>query len=172
MATYDDTVISLAGTEAIEKVKKLAEGAMQCMFTTNLSQVPLTTRPMATQQVDAQGNLWFMSENDTNKVREIKQDNRVQLFFANLGESEYLSVYGTATVLRDQAKIDELWSPFLKTWFNNGPKDPNLMLIKVAADEGYYWDIKNNTVVQKIKIAYGALTGQTYDDSREGDLSL
>ena len=172
MNDQENPIRPLGGAEAIAKVKKLAEDARTAMFTTNLSQAPLTTRPMATQQVDEEGNIWFFSAKDSNKNQEIAQDPRVQLFYTNNGSSEYLSVYGKATILVDPAKIDELWNPYVKAWFTEGKDDPNLTLIKVAAEDGYYWDIKNNTVVQYVKIAYGALTGQTFDDSREGDLSL
>jgi general stress protein 26 len=80
----------LISKAAIEKIKALATNADISLFTTKLLYTPLTTRPMSTQEVDEQGNLWFMSRKDSNKNKEIYQDNRVQLFYSNKANAEYL----------------------------------------------------------------------------------
>ncbi len=49
--------INLGNKEAIAKIKELAEGARIGMFCTDLSNQPFSTRPMAIQEVDEQGNL-------------------------------------------------------------------------------------------------------------------
>ena len=52
----------LQNHEGIEKLKKIAMDVDICMFCTNVSGIPFDTRPMSTQDVDDQGNLWFMSK--------------------------------------------------------------------------------------------------------------
>ncbi len=47
---------------------------------------------------------------------------------------------GTATVVRDQALIDRLWSEAWKLWFPAGKTDPAIAMIKFEAREGEYWD--------------------------------
>lgn len=165
-------VKNLISKEAIEKLKKLAMDADITMFATNLKQSPVTVRPMSTQQVDEDGNLWFLSRNDSNKNREIAQDNRVQLFYSNKGDSEYLSVYGMAEILRNKKKIEELWNPIIKAWFNEGKDDPSITLLKVIPQDVYYWDTKQNKLVTLIKLAYGAVTGKPVDDGIEGNISV
>ena len=64
--------INLASKEAIAKIKELAEDVRVCMFCTELSNSPFTTRPMALQDVDEYGNLWFLSSSESNKNFEIK----------------------------------------------------------------------------------------------------
>ena len=71
---------NLISDEAIEKIKHLAESANTCHFVTALTKLPLSTRPMATQKVDEDGSLWFMSDKNSSKNHEIQNDNRVQLF--------------------------------------------------------------------------------------------
>lgn len=165
-------VKNLSNQEAIGKIKDIGKGADICLFTTNLTQLPLSTRPMAASQIDDEGNIWFFSGKDSNKNDEINQDKRVQLFFANKSASEYLSVYGEAEEITDKEKAKELWTPIAKTWFTEGVDDPNLSLIKVQPQDAYYWDTKNNKAVQLIKIAVGAITGKTMDDGVEGKLEL
>jgi Pyridoxamine 5'-phosphate oxidase like len=51
-----------------------------------------------------------------------------------------VSIAGQATVQRDQAKIDELWNPSLRMWFEGGPTDPELVLVHVQSHHASYWD--------------------------------
>jgi general stress protein 26 len=157
--------------EAIEKLKEIVEAANTCLFTTKLEQVPLQTRPMSTQEVDNEGCLWFFSDEESHKNMEINQDDRVQLFYANPKGYEFLSIYGEAEILTDRAKIEELWSPMVKTWFQEGKDDPNLSIIKVTPLDAYYWDTKHNKMVSLLKIAASLVSGKTMDDGVEGKLS-
>src|SRR5687768_11981220 len=108
--------------EAMQKIKELADSADICLFTTNLTELPLSARPMSRQRVDDDGTLWFFSEKDSQKNEHIQADERVQLFFSNRNSSEYLSIYGTAEIIKDDAKAKELWTSMAKIWFNEGPE--------------------------------------------------
>lgn len=163
---------NLISSEAIEKIKHLAEEANICHFVTALSKIPLSTRPMSTQKVDEDGCIWFMSDKSSAKNHEIQADKRVQLFYSNQGSSEYLSILGNAEIVFDKKLIDEMWSAIAKAWFTEGKDDPSISLIKVTPDEGYYWDTKNNKMISLIKIAASIVTGKYNDDGVEGKLTV
>jgi general stress protein 26 len=162
----------LEGEDAVKQLKELIGHNGICLFTTNLTSVPLQTRPMSTQSVDNEGNLWFLSSKSSHKNFEIGDDARVQLFYASRGNSEYLSVYGRAEVLRDHDKIEEIWSPVAKAWFQQGKDDPDLSVIKVVPEDIYYWDTKNGRMVSLMKIMASVVVGRTMDDSVEGKLKV
>jgi general stress protein 26 len=163
----------LLGTQARNKIRELVKQASTCFFCTAITTGKgASTRPMAVQQVDAQGDLWFLSSDDSHKNQELQRDPAVQLFFQGSAHSDFLMLYGTATISRDRAKIDELWQPILKTWFTGGKDDPRITVIRVQPAHGYYWDTKHNRAVVMAKMAIGALTGKTLDDSIEGNLDL
>ncbi len=113
-------VKNLTNEEAIKKMQELVKGASVCMFTTSLSQKPLSTRPMDTQGVDEQGNFWFLSRRDSEKNREIMLNDRVQLFYSHHSSAEYLSVYGEAKILKDRQLIEKYWTPIAKNYFPEG----------------------------------------------------
>ena len=71
-------VKNLTATDAVEKIREIAKDANICMFVTDLSNLPLAGRPMATQEVDEEGNIWFMSDRNSNKNKEIAKDDKVQ----------------------------------------------------------------------------------------------
>lgn len=163
---------NLAQDEAIEKMQKLVNHNHVCLFTTQLTDTPLRTRPMGTQQVDDKGNFWFLSADDSDKNFELMEDNHVQLFYCNSSDAEFMSVYGTASISRDRNKIDELWSPIAKFWFKDGKDDPRLTLIKVTPEEAYYWDTKTSKMVAIIKIFAARISGKTMDIGVQGKMTI
>ena len=159
---------NLSENEAIEKFKELVGHESTCLFTTQLTRIPLTTRPMAIQKVDDKGHFWFLSAHDSDKNREIAADPRVQLFISNPSNYEFLSIFGYATYSRDRQKIDELWNDIAKAWFPEGKDDPRITVIKFEPEQGFYWDTKSGKLVSLIKIAASALTGRTFQEGVEG----
>jgi len=159
--------------DAVKKIQELAGKTNTCFFSTKLraATVP-ATRPMAVQEVDDAGNFWFLSSNDSNKNQEIQQDDQVQLLFQGSAYSDFLSIIGTATISTDKARIHALWNPILKAWFTEGKDDPRITVIKVAVQDGYYWDNKHGNAIALVKTAIGAAIGQTLDDSIEGKLAV
>lgn len=169
----EDNHEDLTGSEAGKKIKELTEKSETCFFCTKLTTgEPLKTRPMSVQKVDEAGNFWFLSADDSHKNAEIQADDRVQLLFQGSAHSDFLSVYGTATISKDKGLIKELWEPILKTWFTEGIDDPRITAIKVDTQEGYYWDNKHGNAVAFAKMAAGAILGKTLDDSIEGKLTV
>ncbi|MFC6096074.1 pyridoxamine 5'-phosphate oxidase family protein [Flavobacterium qiangtangense] len=167
----EDNFKNLIGKEAIDKIKELAEKAGSCFFCTDIKTgKPFDTRPMAPEKIDDQGNFWFLSSSDSHKNEELEQDSSVQLLFQGSSYSDYLSIYGKAVISKDKAKIKELWDPMMKTWFTEGEDDPRITVIQVIPSEGYYWDTKHGMAVATVKRIFGAIKGETYDDSIEGNI--
>lgn len=169
----EDNFENLQGTEAIKKIKELTDKSPSCFFCTHITtDKPFITRPMSVQEVDDEGNLWFLSANDSYKNYEIENDSAVQLLFQGSSYSDFLNLYGKATISEDKQKIKELWKPIMKTWFTGGEDDPRISIIKVKPEEGYYWDTKHNMAVGLLKRLTGAIVGKTMDDSIEGNLKV
>lgn len=163
----------LSGTEAGRKIKELASKNNTCFFCTGIvTGKPVTTRPMSAQKIDEAGNFWFLSANDSHKNQDIQADPAVQLLFQGSAHSDFLSLYGTATISTDKELIKELWEPIIKTWFTGGVDDPRITAIKFETKDGYYWDNKHGNAVALVKMAAGAIMGKTLDDSIEGKLNV
>ena len=149
------------------KLREEIKDIRTTMMTTQREDGNFHTRPMATHAVDEDGTMWFFSYEDSNKVREIRQNDRVALGFSDTGAETYVALSGTAEVVKDKQKIDELWQEFLKTWFPNGKDDPNITLLKVTAHSGEYWDRPGGKMMRLFEMAKGALTGQPDTSGRD-----
>ena len=158
----------LAGREAIERIKELVEEIDICMFCTYENN-KLISRPMSAQQVDDEGNIWFLSDKNSEKNKAITINEKVELLYAK-GNAKFISIHGKASISFDKQKIKELWTPIAKIWFKDGEDDPNVSVIKVSFEDGYYWDTKHGRMVEMAIMAAALLTGKTMDDGIEGTL--
>ncbi|MFN6962716.1 MAG: pyridoxamine 5'-phosphate oxidase family protein [Pyrinomonadaceae bacterium] len=157
--------------ESIAKLKELLEGIDFAMLTT-ISGGRLRSRPMSTQEMDEKGDLWFFSNDDTHKVDEIEADNRVNVAHSQPDDNTYVSVSGRAEVVKDEEKIQELWSPIHKAWFPEGPDDPHLCLLRISVEEAEYWDASDSKLVQLVGFVKALATGQEADYGEYGKIEL
>ena len=163
---------NLKNNEAIKKIKELVKDITSCMFCTDVFQLPFRTRPMATIDVDDQGNVWFFSNAASDKNDEIKSNDIVQLIYAKNSNSHFLTITGKAEIIKDKNKIDELWNPMVKAWFPEGKDDPDLSLIKVIPQDAYYWDTPHGKMVTLLKIAASAVTGTKLEEGVHGKIKV
>ena len=144
-------VKNLHDIEDVATLKYLVEEIKICMFCTNLNIIPVSSRPMSVHQVDAEGNIWFISSKERNKNFESGNDNKVQLFFTSMADSHYLSVFGTATFFKEKEDIDQIWIPIANAWFEESINDSSVTVVKVAPTSVYYWDSKENKIALNLK---------------------
>ncbi len=126
--------------DPVVRINELIKGIEFAMLTTIRPDGSLHSCPMATQQVDRDGVVWFFSGNNTEKVEAIKTDSRVNLAYSDAGGQRYVSITGHAELVRDHVKAKELWNPLYQTWFPKGIEDPNLILLKIHILDAEYWD--------------------------------
>ena len=138
--------------------KKLVELLKQfstAMLITHEADHRLRARPMAIAEVEDSGTIWFLSGEETAKIHEIIRDTHVHLALQR-DPTVYLSINGTATLVHDRAKLDEMWKESFKVWFPEGKNDPNLVLICVEPVDAEYWD---NHGWKRVKYLFQAATG-------------
>lgn len=164
---------NLSNIEAITKLKQLVEEIDICLFCTNLKQDDgETCRPMSSREVSDDGSIWFFSEVDSIKNREIERNNEVQLFYSHPGKDSYLVVNGEAEIVHDKATIERLWHPAAKAWFPEGKSDPRISVIKVNPSSGYYWDTKGSKMINFIRMVASAASGKNLVKGNEGKINL
>ncbi|MED4953294.1 pyridoxamine 5'-phosphate oxidase family protein [Paenibacillus macerans] len=130
---------------AVETVRELIKGIEIAMLTT-VTKEGLVSRPMKTQEVEFDGDLWFLTKEDTDKYRQLRDNPNVNVAYA--GKS-YVSIRGKGELVEDRAKIKELWNPAYAKLLNTTSDDPQLALIKVRAEAAEYWETGNWTKMMK-----------------------
>ena len=87
-----------------EKVKELVADARISMFTTMTSDGRHVSRPMALQDVEFDGDLWFFAYGDSDVVQQIGTHPEVNVSFSDSRQHSWTSVSGTAQRVDEPAK--------------------------------------------------------------------
>jgi len=162
----------LSGKEGIEKIAAMMKGIRICMMSTIDESGYAISRPMATQDVEFDGTVWFLTRSTSGKVENIAQNQHVTLDYADPGDSKYVTLRGRATVGRDQKKIDEMWNPMYKAWFPDGKEDPEIAVLRVDVSEGEYWEANSSKIIMGIKYVAAAMTGGKVPVGEAGHLDV
>ncbi len=84
----------------------------------------------------------------------------------------WISISGTARVVEDATKAQELWNPFVEAWLPQGPTDPSVVLIRVDGETAEYWDTPGGRIATAISFAKAKLTGHRYEGGENETVSL
>jgi general stress protein 26 len=140
------------------------------MMTTRRPDGHLESRAMATQKRAAGADLWFVTLDDTGKLRDIAYDPHVNLAYYKDRTREWVSVSGIASISRDRQKIKELYAPDWKAWFPKGDdprhgtdEDPRMVLIGVDVHAAVFLEVDKPQPVVLYEVVKGFLTGSTPD---------
>jgi len=145
------------------KLYEMIDDIKIAMLTTVEPGGMLHTRPMANQEADDQGDIWFFTEKNGAIASELSANSQVSLGYSN-GSGTYVAVSGTGEMVHDRGKISEKWTEDNKAWFPNGKDDPNLALLRVTPDRGEFWDFNSSTIVSAVAYVRAKIAGEPGDD--------
>lgn len=145
-----------------ERLWKMIKGIKFAMFTTRHGNGHLHARPMTTQNkaLESDDSLWFFMSKKGDPVDDLKANPVVGVVYADPSSDTYVSVSGTAAMLGDAAKKEQLWNKAAEAWFPGGPTDPDLALVQVQIIHANYWDVKESKLVQLFAMAKAVVTGK------------
>ena len=154
----------------LEKLYEQIDDIEIAMMTTRRPDGHLESRAMATQKRAAGADLWFVTMEDTAKLRDIGGDPHVNLAYYKDRTREWVSVSGIATPTRDRAKIHELYAPDWKMWFSeegdprHGTRDdPRMVLIGVSVHAAVFLEMDKPQPVVLFELVKGFVTGEEPD---------
>ena len=151
-------------TDDLQKLRELVKDIDFCMLTTVDENNDLHSRPMSSNgNIDPDGDLWFFTNASSHKVSEIARLPKVNLSFADPENQHYVSITGTAQLVRDGEKIEELWKPEFKMWFPEGKDDPEIALLRVSLEKAEYWDSPTSTTAYVFNFLSSLVTGKGAD---------
>ena len=148
--------------EEIAKVAELVGKARVASLTTVDGSGALVSRPLAMQDAEFDGQLWFFTQDPSPKVADIQGNASVNVSFEARGG--WVSIAGTASISHDPAKIDELWNGYAEAWFEKGRQDPTIGLICVDANTVEYWATDEPKALTLLKVAKALVTRTTPEE--------
>jgi general stress protein 26 len=148
----------------LQKLREMVKEIDFCMLATVDENGDLHSRPMSSNgDIDPDGDIWFFTSASSHKVNEIEKRPKVNVSFADPDNQRYISISGTAQLVRDRKKIDELWRPEFKMWFPEGKDDPEIALLRVGLEKAEYWDSPSSTVGYVLNFVSSLVSGKEAD---------
>lgn len=152
------------------KVAELIKGNRTGMMTTLAPDGTFISRPMALQEVEFDGDLWFFAERNSRKVQQITSNPQVNIAISST--STWVSLTGTAIVVDDDAKKRDLWNAAVEAWFPDGKESGNVVLLRVEGESAEYWDTPGGRVASLISFARAKVTGKRYEGGENERVEL
>src|SRR5689334_24433644 len=152
--------------DELEKLYGHIDDIEIAMMTTRRADGHLQSRAMATQKRAEGADLWFVTLEGTQKLRDIAGDPHINLSYYKDRTREWVSVSGIANITRDRQKIQELYAPDWKAWFpkegdprHGTPDDPRMVLIGVDVHAASFLEVDKPKPVYLYEAVKGWLTG-------------
>lgn len=142
-----------------EKIFDLISNYDVGMMTNINEEGNLVSHPMTRQGEVKDDVLWFFSESNSEKIEEMKKNSSVNVAFIG---NDYISVTGNAEIVDDIETKKELWSKGSEAFFNKGPEDEGIILVKINIDSIEYWTT-DNIVKNAFEFAKGMVTDKKPD---------
>lgn len=173
-AESNNETLHLEGDEALDKVRMLLKEFRSTMMITQGPGGTIHSRPMGLQgeAKNFYGTLWFFTDRNCRKVREIESNPSISLVFQSDSDSAYMHLFGKAQQVDDRAKMKELYTPAIRTWFPEGVDDPRLSLIRFDVERGNFWDSPGGLLQGLGAFTKAIVTGQPAPAGEMGEVRL
>jgi general stress protein 26 len=147
----------MASKDELDQLATLIDKARIGIITSVTAHGHLVSRPMAVKQREFDGDLWFFTEDPSHKTDEVRANPEVNVALES-GKG-WVSLAGTAEIVKDPAKIDELWDTGAEAWFTEGRQDPKVALLRITAHTAEFWATDQPKPLVLLKYAKAAATG-------------
>lgn len=153
----------------LSQLGQLLKDMSVCMMT-NFSEVEtLVSRPMSPHHMCHEGHIWFLTSQNSNKVKHLSHLN---LAFMNESNATYVSLSGFGEIILDRDLIEKSWSVFAKPWFKDGINSPELSLLKFTIKAADYWDAPHCKMVRFIAVAASIIAAKPVGLGEHGHIEM
>ncbi|GAA1172612.1 hypothetical protein GCM10009584_11940 [Ornithinimicrobium humiphilum] len=146
----------------VAKVTELIDSMDVAMVTTEDATSPgrLTSRPLSTQRAEEGGDVLFLVRDGSPLVRDVEANPSVNVAYAST--KAWVSLAGTATVVRDRTLVEQLWSKGASAFMEGGPDNPDNVVLRVSGDTAEYWG--GGSLVGTVVSTVRAIAGRQDDE--------
>ena len=113
------------------------------ILSTHTSGGEIAARPMSNNgEVEYDGDSYYFTWAKSRMVADINRNSKVSLAFQGR-DGFWLTIEGVGEVVRDKDEFAKHWNPDIEKWFEDGIETEGLVMLKIGATRGYYWDGRN-----------------------------
>lgn len=160
----------MSHSEETQLVFDIIEKNPICMLTVQCQDGPLQSRPMTVVKTENNEQIWIITTADSEPATEIAQDAQVNLTFS--GSGQWLSVHGSAAIIKSEPKARELWNKAVDAFIPEGPASQNVALIRIRPEGAQYWTSPGGALAMAFQWAKAQVTDSQIDAGESGTVAL
>ena len=149
--------------KTISEVQQRLDGVRTAMVTSLDERGTLSSRPVTVQEIDINGDVWFLVDAKASWVGPI---DAAPVNAAVSDSDVWVSFAGRATVVRDAARIDQLMNRVTKVFFD---RDADPVALCVVTDQIEWWT-SDGAISTALKVARAAVTGGAAGAGQSGTI--
>lgn len=149
----------------VEDVRRRLSDERIAMVTSIDEQGTLSARPLTIQEIDADGDVWFLVDRRADWVEPLA-GGPVNAAIAD--DDTWVSFAGRATLINDHDRIEQLSDPMSRSYFSD---DAVPVALRVATDRIEWWAAPNKAV-QLIELVKSTVTDSPPDMGDRGSIEL
>jgi general stress protein 26 len=156
-----------------EKLVELLRGFDTAMLVTHTPDDQIASRPMAIAEIQDNGEMWFVTDQNSGKMVDLSNDRHVGVALQK--NNQFVSMSGKAQVSSDRNKIQQLWQESWRVWFPKGKDDSSLCLLHVLPTRAEYWDNSGTAGIKYLfKAGKAYLQGErpNLDETENASISM
>lgn len=137
-------------------VVKVMRSERIVMLTTATGEGKLVSHPMTLQEVSDDVDVWMFIDLSSDHADALRAGPAVNL--AVTGSGSWLSVSGTAELVHDRDRTEQLWDGSVDAYFD-GVDDPRLGLLHISGDSAQYWGVPGGAPAVLASMVKAKVTG-------------
>ncbi len=108
-------------------------------------------RMMELQKVDEDLKIWFVTHNNSSKVKQLNKNSSACIVSSNSNTAKDIRLYGKLDVYTDMETKKYIWKDDLKQYFNVGITDPLLTVLKFSPKRLEFRDFKKGSIFPEVE---------------------
>lgn len=157
------TAIMSDPIKTISDVQERLDGVRTAMVTSLDERGTLSSRPVTLQEIDVNGDVWFLVDAKASWVGPID----AAPVNASVSDSDvWVSLAGRASVIREETRIQQLTNRVTEAFF---AKDADPVALCVVTDRIEWWT-SDGAVSTALKVAKAAVTGGAANAGQSGSI--
>ena len=122
-------------------------------------------RPMAARPSREEGAIYFLTDVDSPKADEIRNDDVICLAWADHRKKKYLSITGRGEIIDNRDRIKQIWSIFDKAFWPD-ESDPRIRILRVTPESAEFWE-GAGALVTAVKLVAASVSGERMKSRQE-----
>lgn len=145
-------------TDRKEEFRKRLEGVR-----TGMLEVEGRYVPMSHSLTDGDDYIWFLTARETDMAKAAKQGDQARYVVSSDDKGLYADIEGHLQEVTDPETLDEIWNVVAASWFEDGKRDPDLVLVRYTPKTAEVWLTEGGAIKFFYQVARANITGKHPD---------